>query len=269
MWSRPSWDVPQYRALKEAYQTFFYHTLPEWCATEDPDRPYWPSSPSSGIPFVEPNGEERGNMHYWEVWHGGKPISAYCDVHPRFVSEFGFQSLPALETISTFAEESEWNMTSYIMEYHQRSPKGNGRIIAAMADHYRLPKDFESLVYLTQVLQAEAIRTGVEHWRRNRHRTSGTLYWQLNDCWPVASWSSLDYYGRWKALHYMARRFYGPLQNITRLNQWLTRSLTAAERVFDLAIDDYAAAYRLVSRAQPKRKLLKVADELKRVFCAP
>jgi beta-mannosidase len=102
-------------------------------------------------------------------------------------------------------------MTSYIMEYHQRSQSGNSKMLHHMGNHFRFPKDFPTLVYLTQVVQAEAIRMGVEHWRRNRDRVSGTLYWQLNDCWPVASWSSLDYFGRWKALHYEAKRFYAPL----------------------------------------------------------
>jgi beta-mannosidase len=127
------------------------------------------------------------------------------------MSEFGFQSLPPLETIRTYAEEADWNLTSYVMEFHQRGNHGNGLILAQMTDMFRMPKDFASLVYLSMVLQAEGIRYGVEHWRRNMHRVSGTLYWQLNDCWPVASWASIDYFGRWKALHYVARRFYAPL----------------------------------------------------------
>jgi beta-mannosidase len=121
------------------------------------------------------------------------------------------QSLPPLDTIRTYADEADWNMTSYIMEHHQKNDRGNGLIIAQMTDTFRMPKDFPALVYLSLVLQAEGVRYGVEHWRRNRHRVSGTLYWQLNDCWPVASWSSLDYFGRWKALHYAARRFYAPV----------------------------------------------------------
>jgi beta-mannosidase len=127
------------------------------------------------------------------------------------MSEFGFQALPPLATIRTFAEEADWNMTSYIMEQHQRNSSGNALIVSQMLDAFRLPKDFDSLVYLSMVLQAEGIRYGVEHWRRHTNRVSGTLYWQLNDCWPVASWSSIDYFGRWKALHYAARRFYAPL----------------------------------------------------------
>ncbi len=127
------------------------------------------------------------------------------------MSEFGFQALPPLASIKTFAAESDWNMTSYIMEQHQKNDSGNSLMVAQMLDTFRLPRDFDALVYLSMVLQAEGIRYGVEHWRRSMPRVAGTLYWQLNDCWPVASWSSLDYFGRWKALHYAARRFYAPL----------------------------------------------------------
>jgi beta-mannosidase len=210
-WVSWGWDTSHNAALKEAYDRFFHRLLPEWCAREDPDHPYWPSSPSSGDPFQDPNAQEKGDAHYWDVWHGRRPFTAYRDQYPRFMSEFGFQSLPPLKTIATYASREDWNMTSYIMEHHQRSGSGNGLMVAQMTDTFRMPNGFPSLVYLSMVLQAEGIRYGVEHWRRNRHRVSGTLYWQTNDCWPVASWSSLDYYGRWKALHYAARRFYAPL----------------------------------------------------------
>ncbi|MFN2148693.1 MAG: beta-mannosidase [Anaerolineales bacterium] len=210
-WVEWGWLDPAYDDLKAAYDRFFHHSLPAWCAAEDPDRAYWPSSPSSGTPFENPNGQQQGDSHYWEVWHGRQPFTAYRDQFPRFMSEFGFQSLPPLATIRTFADEAEWNITSYVMEQHQKNEKGNALMVAQMLDNFRLPNDFESLVYLSMVLQAEGIRYGVEHWRRHPGRVSGTLYWQLNDCWPVASWSSLDYYGRWKALHYAARRFYAPL----------------------------------------------------------
>jgi beta-mannosidase len=196
---------------REAYECYFYHTLPEWVNALDPDRYYWPSSASSNIPFQAPNSAERGDMHYWDVWHGRKPFTAYRQQFPRFMSEFGFQSLPPFETIATYAEPKDWNMTSFIMEHHQRSASGNGLMIGQMTDTFRMPKDFRALSYLSMVLQAEGIRYGVEHWRRNKHRVSGTLIWQLNDCWPVASWSSIDYYGRWKALHYAAKRFYAPV----------------------------------------------------------
>jgi beta-mannosidase len=127
------------------------------------------------------------------------------------MSEFGFQSLPPFATIRTYADEADWNMTSYIMEQHQKNASGNSMMVRQMLDMFQLPKDFKSLVYLSMALQAEGIRYGVEHWRRHPDRVAGILYWQLNDCWPVASWSSLDYYGRWKALHYAARHFFAPL----------------------------------------------------------
>ncbi|MGV8026486.1 MAG: glycoside hydrolase family 2 protein [Anaerolineaceae bacterium] len=210
-WVEWGWKAPEYQDFKISYDRFFHHTLPAWCADEDPEHVYWPSSPSSNTPFENPNGQQQGDAHYWDVWHGRKPFIAYRSQYPRFMSEFGFQSLPPLETIRTYAKESEWNITSYIMEQHQKNNNGNALMVSQMLDSFQLPKDFESLVYLSLVLQAEGIRYGVEHWRRHPKQVSGTLYWQLNDCWPVASWSSLDYYGRWKALHYVARRFYAPL----------------------------------------------------------
>jgi beta-mannosidase len=213
-WGWVDWgwsSYPELDALKAAYDRFFHHTLPQWCAAEDPDTAYWPSSPSSDTPFEAPNGQRQGDAHYWDVWHGRKPFTAYRDQYPRFMSEFGFQALPPLATIRTFADEADWNMTSYIMEQHQKNASGNSLMVGQMLDTFRLPQDFPSLVYLSMVLQAEGIRYGVEHWRRHRDRVAGTLYWQLNDCWPVASWSSLDYFGRWKALHYAARRFYAPV----------------------------------------------------------
>ena len=210
-WVHWGWDKPEHQDLKEAFERFFYHTLPAWVAEDDSDHAYWPSSPSSGVPFQNPRGNERGDAHYWEVWHGLKPFTAYRAQLPRFMSEFGFQSLPPFPTIESFAEEPDWNMTSYVMERHQKNAHGNTLIVAQMLDNYRLPKGFRELVYMSMVLQAEGIRYGVEHWRRARARVGGTIYWQLNDCWPVASWASLDYFGRWKALHYAARRFFAPV----------------------------------------------------------
>jgi beta-mannosidase len=214
-WGWVDWDwnrnQPELQDSKAAYDQFFHHTLPAWCQAEDPHHAYWPSSPSSGTPFIDPNNQQQGDSHYWDVWHGRKPFTAYRDQFPRFMSEFGFQALPPLATIATYADEGDWNMTSYIMEQHQKNASGNSLMVGQMLDSFRLPKDFVSLVYLSLSLQAEGIRYGVEHWRRHPDRVAGILYWQLNDCWPVASWSSLDYFGRWKALHYAARRFYAPL----------------------------------------------------------
>ena len=233
-WVDWHWNKPENSAnqrLKIGYDRMYHHLLPDVVASEDPDRPYWPSSASSGIPFAEPNGDQRGDMHYWDVWHGRKPFNAYRSQFPRFMSEFGFQALPPYKTIQTYAAPEDQNMTSYIMEHHQRSGSGNGLMIAQMTDTFCMPKDFESLVYLSMLLQAEGIRYGVEHWRRNMNRVSGTLIWQLNDCWPVASWASLDYFGRWKALHYAAKRFYAPVllsveDDGTRISVHTTSDLT-------------------------------------------
>jgi len=210
-WEQWGWETEELQKYQEPYKTFFYETLPGWLKKLDPDTPYWFSSPSSGTAFENSNSNEDGDAHYWDVWHGSKPFSAYREQYPRFMSEFGFQSLPPLKTIQTYADENHWNLMDYQIEHHQRSPYASAMFLAQMALHFMMPVDFPSLVYLMMVLQAEGIRYGVEHWRRNRHRVSGTLYWQLNDCWPVASWSSLDYFGRWKALHYASRRFYAPL----------------------------------------------------------
>ena len=210
-WEAWGWSEERWRKYREAYRIFFYETLPGWLEELDPGTPYWYSSPTSGTPFEHANSNDRGDAHYWEVWHGAKPFSAYRQQYPRFMSEFGFQSLPPLRTIQTYATEDHWNLTDYMIEHHQRSTFASALFMGQMALHYLMPVDFPSLVYMTMVLQAEGIRYGVEHWRRNRHRVSGTLYWQLNDCWPVASWSSIDYFGRWKALHYASKKFYAPV----------------------------------------------------------
>jgi beta-mannosidase len=210
-WVNWGWDTPANAELKAADIAFFYNTLPAWLKALDPDTPYWPSSPSSGMPHEVPDSRHAGDTHLWEVWHALKPIDYYREINPRFASEFGMQSMPALATVPDYAPADTWNLTSYVMEHHQRHPNGNGKIIGYMTQHYRQPKDFASAVYLTHILQAEAMRVGIEHWRRTWPRCAGALYWQLNDCWPVASWSSIDSTGRWKALQYVARRFFAPV----------------------------------------------------------
>jgi beta-mannosidase len=172
--------------------------------------PYWPSSPSANFEEI-PDNEHNGDMHYWAVWHQQAPAEDYTHQFPRFMSEFGFQSFPEMRTIRAFAEPEDFDIHSLVMQAHQKNKGGNERILTYMLREYRQPKDFASFVYLSQVQQAEIIKIGAEHLRRQRPRTMGSLYWQLNDCWPVASWSSIDYYGRWKALHYYARRFYDDL----------------------------------------------------------
>ncbi|MGA3089755.1 MAG: glycoside hydrolase family 2 protein [Terriglobales bacterium] len=173
--------------------------------------PYWPSSPSANFEEI-PDNQHNGDMHYWAVWHQQAPAEDYTKQFPRFMTEYGFQSFPEMRTLRTFASKPEdFDIHSTVMQAHQKNKGGNERILTYMLREYREPKDFSAFVYLSQVQQAEIIKIGAEHLRRQRPRTMGSLYWQLNDCWPVASWASIDYYGRWKALHYYARRFYDDL----------------------------------------------------------
>ena len=201
----------QSQYLRADYIKQFEYILPKALKKADDQTFFWPSSPSSGGCFDEPGAENRGDTHYWEVWHGQKPFSDYQKYFFRFCSEFGFQSFPSEKTVYSYTEPQDRNIFSPVMESHQKNDAANGKMLYYLSENFRYPKDFESLLYVTQVLQAVAIKSGVEHWRRNRGRCMGTLYWQINDNWPVASWSSIDYYGRWKALHYMACRFYEPV----------------------------------------------------------
>ena len=189
------------------------YIIPAILKEEDPDRFYWPSSPSSGGKFDDPRDPDRGDVHYWDVWHGGIPFTGYRDYYFRYLSEFGFQSFPAMETIRSFTLPEDRNIFSYVMEMHQRNSGANGKILQYLSQNYLYPADLPLLVYASQLLQADAIRYGVEHLRRNRSddRCMGAIYWQLNDIWPVASWASVDYFGRWKALHYSAKRFFAPV----------------------------------------------------------
>ncbi len=177
---------------------------------EDPARRFWPSSPSMGyLDFSDGwHADTRGDTHYWDVWHSAKSFEAYRSVNPRFASEFGFQSFTSMNVIETFAEEKDRNPSSPVMENHQRNDGGNARILETMTRYFRFPRDFDQMVFLSQIQQGLAIKTAIEYWRSTKPRCMGTLYWQINDIWPVASWSSLDYGGQWKLMHYMARRFY-------------------------------------------------------------
>lgn len=193
------------------YIKMFEYIIPKLLKTYDPQTFYWPASPSSGGGFDKPNDENRGDVHYWDVWHGGKPITEYRKFYFRYVSEFGFQSFPSLKTVETFTEPEDRNIFSYVMEKHQRNASANGKIMNYMEQTFLYPNDFDTTLYASQLLQAEAMRYGVEHFRRNRGRCMGCVIWQLNDIWPAASWSTIDYYGRWKAVHYYAKRFFAPL----------------------------------------------------------
>lgn len=198
-------------SLKRDYLLQFEYILLKAVKETAPDTFYWPSSPSSGGSFDDPDSEAKGDCHYWDVWHGQKPFCEYQKHYFRFCSEFGFQSLPSIRTIESFTEEKDRNLFSKVMESHQKNPAANGKILYYLSENFRYPKDLEGLAFLSQILQGYAMKTATEHWRRNRGRCMGSIYWQFNDNWPVASWSSMDYYGRYKALHYMAKAFCDPV----------------------------------------------------------
>ena len=192
--------------LENIYMELFEKDFPNWLAELAPYIAYIPSSPTSGGAFVNPSGEEKGDCHDWE------PNYLLSRNHYfRYVSEFGFQAFPCMKTIEGFTEEKDRNVNSEIMDRHQRSYMGNELIISYLTKNYLYPNNFATFVYASQLLQAESIKYRVEHMRRHRGRCMGALYWQLNDIWPVTSWASIDYNGRWKGLQYTAKRFYAPI----------------------------------------------------------
>ncbi|PQV63526.1 beta-mannosidase [Abditibacterium utsteinense] len=196
---------------KRAYQAIFDEVLPAAVEKFDGTRAYWPSSPHhpAGLD-VEMNHETGGDTHYWDVWHSRAPVKNYEKTNFRFCSEFGMQSYSSPEVAAQFCEPSQMNVFSPAMENHQKNPAGNQIILDYISRQYRFPKDYASLAYLSQLNQAFTLKVGIEHFRRSMPRTMGALYWQLNDCWPVFSWSSLEFGGKWKALHFEAKRFFAP-----------------------------------------------------------
>lgn len=207
-----TWEfVPTYPHHIIDYVKMFEYILPAIVKETAPQTYWWPASPSSGGNFDAPNDENRGDNHYWDVWHGEKPFTEYRKFFFRYASEFGFQSFPCLKSVEQFTLPDDRNIFSRVMERHQRNQAANGKILSYLSQTFRYPNSFDDLLYASQLMQAEAIRYGVEHWRRNRGRCMGAIIWQLNDIWPVASWASIDYYGRWKALHYAAKRFFAPV----------------------------------------------------------
>ena len=207
-----TWEfVPTYPHHITDYVKMIEYILPATVKETAPQTYWWPASPSSGGNFDAPNDENRGDNHYWDVWHGEKPFTEYRKFFFRYASEFGFQSFPCLKSVKQFTLPDDRNIFSRVMERHQRNQAANGKILSYLSQTFRYPNSFDDLLYASQLMQAEAIRYGVEHWRRNRGRCMGAIIWQLNDIWPVASWASIDYYGRWKALHYAAKRFFAPV----------------------------------------------------------
>lgn len=200
------------------YDTLFHHILPKVVYQNYPEQGfsknnnwqvYWSSSPSAKEGITE--SYKFGDTHYWGVWWGKEPFENYNTKISSFMSEYGFQSFPEYQTFRKFAKKKDEDMYSKVMKHHQRSSIGNATIEEYMNREYQKPKNFKSLLYLSQILQSDGIRTAIEAHRRNKDQCMGSLYWQLNDCWPGASWSSIDYYGKWKALYYQTKKAFNPI----------------------------------------------------------
>lgn len=228
-WNHWGWKDQLPATVWDDYVKLFHGVLPEVCSALDPSRPYWPSSPSSNLED-NPDSQRMGDVHYWGVWHASLPFADYKKQFPRFMSEYGFQSFPSIETVNTYTLPTDHDIESPVMLAHQRHPRGNHLVREYMLREYPEPKDFDSFLFVSQVLQAEGIKIGAEHLRRIMPHNMGSLYWQLNDCWPVASWSSIDYTGRWKALQYYARRFYAELLVIPHESEGNIEFFVVSER---------------------------------------
>ena len=214
----------------------FDRVLREAVDTRSPGTPYWPGSPSTD--YDGPIDTDRnGDRHFWDVWSGSKPVERYLDSCPRFMSEYGLQAMPGLSTIAAFAGPGEHDPESTVMRAHQKflSGDGNQRLLLYIRARYREPRDFADFVYLSQVMQAEGIAVAALHHRACRPVTMGSLYWQLNDVWPGASWSSIDWFGRWKLLNFAARRFYAPQAIVAERKDGATRIALVSDATTPIA----------------------------------
>jgi len=277
-WGFVEWNMPKDERLKLEYMLLYDKLIPNVLEEYDPNTFYWPASPSSGGGFEDPNADNKGDVHYWNIFHGGEYYKEFRNHYFRFASEYGMQAFPDYKTVKSYAPEEQLNMFSPIMENHNKCIEpfnGNLKILLNMLGEFQLPKEIEDTIYLSQVFQGETIKCAVEHFRRNRGRCMGSTYWQVNDNYPVASWASIDYYGRWKAMHYYARRFYAPvllsayeegtkgyihitnetLEDFTGTVKWQIRHVNkeilesgeveikvsplSAKKVMDIAIDQY------------------------------
>lgn len=209
-WKEQAEDISEELAEKlwNTYFEIFSTILPGVVHEHDSTRFYWESSPQAAPNVPATTEALSGDLHYWGVWHGEEDFKSFNEVIPRFMSEYGFQSFPSFETVKRYTDPGDRDIGSEVMQSHQKHPRGNQLIRKYMSRHYRIPDDFEDFLYVSQLLQAEGIKTGMEAHRGNKPACMGSLFWQLNDCWPVASWSGIDYYGRWKALHYFAGKAY-------------------------------------------------------------
>lgn len=203
--------MPENMKIVQWYKKFFYEILAELVARLDPDTPYIPTSPIGESFRKGVTGDDHGDTHMWTVWHGQKPLNYYRSRPSRFCSEFGLESLPSMDAVCQFADEKDFSITSDIFNAHQKCKGGNRKMLYYLFEKYYEPEKFEDLIYMTNLIQKECIQDATEHWRRNRGRCNGSLFWQFNDCWQAPSWSSIDFTGKWKALQYSSRHFFEPV----------------------------------------------------------
>ena len=257
------------------YVALFGKDLREQVALYGAGVPYWSSSPSNDL-GDKANDSNNGDKHYWDVWAGSQPVESYLSETPRFMSEFGLQAWPVQSTVDAFAPRSEQKIDGPLIRAHQKflAGEGNQRLLHYIRAHYHEPKSFADFIYLSQVMQAEGIEMASLHHRSSMPRTMGSLYWQLNDVWPGASWSSVDYFGHWKALHFHTRRFFAPLTIAALHDQGSTRvsvmsdllqeqSLTWRLRVMDVhgkVLRDETQALNLPANSARELKQIKDAD---------
>ena len=261
---KQTYTQPQRDEMWAAYKAIFHEILPQTLANHDPQRFYWPSSPLGAwdgrdVKHADLSAaKQSGDIHYWDVWWGQKPFSDYRTHIGRFMTEYGFQSFPELRTVETYATPADYDIFSEVMKSHQRSSIGNGTITNYMQRDYVVPKDFAQFLYVGQVLQAEGIKVAMEAHRARRDYCMGSLFWQINDCWPVASWSSIDYYGRWKAQQFFAKKSFAPVL----VSAWLDGDKVSVHVVsdrlqdvpaeLDLSLIDFRGkVLKTIKQAQP------------------
>lgn len=255
-WHHWGWQMAfteaQRKQIWRDYQILFQDLLPTYVGNYSGGVPYWESSPKYGRGNAKSLRE--GDAHYWGVWHDEEPFEIFNKKVPRFMSEFGFQSFPDWATIETFSQPEDRFLESKVMLNHQKHPRGNALIAEYLRRDFRMPRSFEDFVYVSQLLQAEGMRIGIEAHRRNKPYCMGTLYWQLNDVWPVASWSSVDYYGRWKAMHYYVREAYRPIVALPIVEDGILKVYASA----DVPNDSVALALHIRTLSFAGKRLSEV-----------
>jgi len=221
----------EWKRIWDDYYLLFNKTIPEVLGAYDSTRSYWPSSPLSDWDEAASWDGFSGDLHYWEIWFLDAPFEKTNTRHGRFNSEYGFQSFPDMQMIRKFSEPQDWEILSDVMQHRQKSYVGNQQIRSYMEMYYRVPSSFEHFVYLSQVLQAYGVGKSIEIHRKHMPVCMGSLYWQLNDCWPAISWSSMDYHQSWKALHYRVQDAFEPILAVPEVQDDLVNIYVVSDHV--------------------------------------